>query len=121
MNNAPEKNSQAKTCDLSLPSEPGDNVVTPSDITPEATDVLAVSPSKVSSNTQDLLGTNGDSSPLLPDLSISEATQQWRVGTLSNFDYLMILNLHAGRSSGDPNNHPIFPWVMDFTRSDGGF
>ena len=56
----------------------------------------------------------------LPDLSVSEATQQWRIGCLTNFDYLMILNAHAGRSPGEPNNHPIFPWVMDFTHPDGG-
>lgn len=33
----------------------------------------------------------------------------------------MLLNHHAGRVIGDPNNHPIFPWVMDFTHSDTGF
>lgn len=33
----------------------------------------------------------------------------------------MLLNHHAGRIIGDPNNHPIFPWVMDFTHSDSGF
>ena len=50
-----------------------------------------------------------------------EATLKWRNGELSNFDYLLLLNHHAGRVPGDPNNHPIFPWVMDFTHRDGGY
>lgn len=113
--------SQSETCDRSLLTEPGVNVVSSTDISTEATDVCTLSLSEVHSSARDSSGTNGNFSPSLPDLSISEATQQWRAGSLSNFDYLMILNHHAGRSSGDPNNHPIFPWVMDFTRSNGGF
>ena len=56
-----------------------------------------------------------------PSLVLSEATAKWRIGELTNFDYLMLLNHHAGRSIGDPNNHPMFPWVMDFTNRDSGF
>ena len=40
---------------------------------------------------------------------------------MSNFDYLMTLNLLAGRRMGDPNNHPVFPWVMDFSVPWGGW
>ena len=47
--------------------------------------------------------------------------QQWVHGELTNFDYLMILNHLTGRRMGDPNHHPILPWVMDFTRSNGGY
>ena len=54
-------------------------------------------------------------------LHLCEAVQKWRTGELSNFDYLMLLNQHAGRVIGDPNNHPIFPWVIEFTHRDGGF
>ena len=54
-------------------------------------------------------------------LRLCEATRKWRHGDLSNFDYLLLLNHHAGRVPGDPNNHPIFPWVMEFTHKDGGF
>jgi WD repeat-containing protein 81 len=32
-------------------------------------------------------------------------------GAVSNFEYLMMLNTLAGRQMGDPNNHPILPWV----------
>ena len=56
-----------------------------------------------------------------PALHLSDAVHKWRRGELSNFDYLMVLNYHAGRCLGDPNNHPIFPWVMDFTHRNGGF
>ena len=54
-------------------------------------------------------------------LRLCEATMKWRHGELSNFDYLLLLNQHAGRVPGDPNNHPIFPWVMEFTHKDGGY
>ena len=56
-----------------------------------------------------------------PALHLVEAVEKWRHGQLSNFDYLMVLNYHAGRSLGDPNNHPMFPWVMDFTHRSSGF
>ncbi|KAG0278237.1 hypothetical protein BGZ95_004434 [Linnemannia exigua] len=42
---------------------------------------------------------------------------KWARGDISNFTYLMILNHAAGRRQGDPNVHPIFPWVTDFTGS----
>ena len=47
--------------------------------------------------------------------------QKWMYGEMSNFDYLMALNHLAGRRMGDPNHHPILPWVMDFTSADGGY
>lgn len=53
-------------------------------------------------------------------VQLSAAVDKWRRGELSNFDYLMVLNHHAGRCLGEPNNHPIFPWVMDFTSRSGG-
>eukprot|EP00178_Gracilaria_changii_P005536 TRINITY_DN191_c0_g1_i1.p1 TRINITY_DN191_c0_g1~~TRINITY_DN191_c0_g1_i1.p1 ORF type:complete len:1084 (-),score=133.22 TRINITY_DN191_c0_g1_i1:3320-6571(-) len=36
----------------------------------------------------------------------------WRSGKISNFDYLMYLNLAAGRSFNDLSQYPIFPWVL---------
>ncbi|CAH1791760.1 unnamed protein product [Owenia fusiformis] len=48
-------------------------------------------------------------------------THEWVHGRISNFDYLMILNKFAGRRYGDPNNHPVIPWVCDFTQPNGGF
>ncbi|NXH79525.1 WDR81 protein, partial [Edolisoma coerulescens] len=46
---------------------------------------------------------------------------QWVHGQVSNFDYLMRLNSLAGRRMGDPNYHPVLPWVVDFTIKNGKF
>ncbi|XP_062873099.1 WD repeat-containing protein 81 [Trichomycterus rosablanca] len=46
---------------------------------------------------------------------------KWVHGRVSNFDYLMELNRLAGRREGDPNYHPVLPWVVDFTVPYGRF
>ncbi|XP_069883568.1 WD repeat-containing protein 81 isoform X1 [Dipodomys merriami] len=45
----------------------------------------------------------------------------WVHGRISNFHYLMQLNRLAGRRQGDPNYHPVLPWVVDFTTPHGRF
>lgn len=45
----------------------------------------------------------------------------WVHGKISNFDYLMALNALVGRRLGDPNYHPVFPWVTDFSVQNGGY
>ncbi|XP_043334309.1 WD repeat-containing protein 81 isoform X2 [Cervus canadensis] len=45
----------------------------------------------------------------------------WVHGRISNFHYLMQLNRLAGRRQGDPNYHPVLPWVVDFTTPRGRF
>ncbi|XP_043910298.1 WD repeat-containing protein 81 [Protopterus annectens] len=45
----------------------------------------------------------------------------WVYGRISNFHYLMELNRLAGRRAGDPNYHPVLPWVVDFTVKNGKF
>lgn len=45
----------------------------------------------------------------------------WVHGRVSNFSYLMELNRLAGRREGDPNYHPVLPWVVDFTVPFGKF
>lgn len=45
----------------------------------------------------------------------------WVHGRVSNFCYLMELNRLAGRRQGDPNYHPVLPWVVDFTVPFGKF
>jgi len=50
----------------------------------------------------------------------------WQLGKISNFDYLLYLNLAAGRSFNDLAQWPVFPWVLrdyssaelDLTRDD---
>lgn len=59
--------------------------------------------------------------PEPPVMPLSEAVKKWQHGELDNFNYIMLLNYHAGRRVGDPNNHPIFPWVSDFTHPSRGF
>jgi Beige/BEACH domain/PH domain associated with Beige/BEACH len=39
-------------------------------------------------------------------------TNDWKKGAISNFEYLMILNLHSGRSNNDLTQYPVFPWVV---------
>ena len=40
-------------------------------------------------------------------------TNEWTRGILSNFDYLMKLNIFSGRSFNDPNIYPIFPSIIE--------
>lgn len=55
-----------------------------------------------------------------PLKNVGEATKRWCQHHISNFEYLMFLNFAAGRKNGQPNNHPVLPWVCDFTSEDGG-
>lgn len=43
-------------------------------------------------------------------------TAAWQNRELSNFDYLLALNMIAGRSFNDLSQYPVFPWVLaDYT------
>jgi len=41
-----------------------------------------------------------------------EITDRWRQWRISNFHYLMTLNLYAGRSHNDLSQQPVFPWIF---------
>ncbi|KAI5955472.1 BPH1 [Candida theae] len=44
------------------------------------------------------------------------ATKRWKMGEISNFYYLMIINTLAGRTFNDLTQYPVFPWVIaDYT------
>ena len=43
---------------------------------------------------------------------LSASTKLWLKGELSNFDYLMILNIASGRSFQDLTSYPVFPWII---------
>jgi hypothetical protein len=45
-------------------------------------------------------------------LSRSKLTKRWQERSISNFEYLMILNTIAGRSYNDLNQYPVFPWIL---------
>ena len=55
------------------------------------------------------------------DADLATVTMQWMMGEVSNFEYLLLLNHLAGRRLGDPNHHPVIPWVMDFTSRKSNF
>ena len=46
-------------------------------------------------------------------LFLSSATSKWLKGEISNFDYLMHVNIAAGRSYQDLTQYPVFPWVSE--------
>jgi factor associated with neutral sphingomyelinase activation len=41
-----------------------------------------------------------------------QASQEWQKGTITNFEYLLLLNSAAGRSFQDVSRYPVFPWVI---------
>ena len=43
---------------------------------------------------------------------LKRVTLCWQQGALSNFDYLLYLNLAAGRSFNDLTQWPVYPWVL---------
>ena len=58
---------------------------------------------------------------IILDHKLSFYTKEWVNCRLSNFDYLIILNKLSGKKFGQPLNHPVFPWVTDFTAPYGGY
>ncbi|KAL6571721.1 hypothetical protein OROHE_003364 [Orobanche hederae] len=58
---------------------------------------------------------------LYADLNISASENwqssfySWWKGELSNFEYLLILNVLAGRRWGDHTFYTVMPWVIDFS------
>jgi hypothetical protein len=61
-------------------------------------------------------GSNGGASSLAA--MRDKLTQQWHKYEISNFDYLMGLNMLAGRSFNNLSQYPVFPWVLCDFESD---
>ncbi|CAM9566448.1 unnamed protein product, partial [Ectocarpus sp. 13 AM-2016] len=52
-------------------------------------------------------------------LKASKLTELWRRRQISNFQYIMELNVIAGRSYNDISQYPVFPWVLaDYTSTE---
>ncbi|XP_078592182.1 lysosomal-trafficking regulator-like isoform X1 [Branchiostoma floridae x Branchiostoma japonicum] len=56
----------------------------------------------------------------LPNLvaydNLQAITQMWKIGQMTNFEYLTHLNKHSGRSFNDLMQYPVFPFVLgDYT------
>ena len=46
----------------------------------------------------------------------SKLTDLWRKRKISNYQYIMALNLMAGRTFNDITQYPVFPWILaDYT------
>lgn len=43
---------------------------------------------------------------------MDDVTERWRRREISNYDYLMYINIAAGRSRNDISQYPIFPWIL---------
>lgn len=48
---------------------------------------------------------------LAKQFEMMRLTDRWLNGDLSNFEYLLEVNLYSGRSYNDLSQYPIFPWV----------
>ncbi|ULT99797.1 hypothetical protein L5515_003679 [Caenorhabditis briggsae] len=59
--------------------------------------------------------------PDTTDVSLDEATSNWVHRKWDNYQYLTYLNRITGRVRQEVPNHPIFPWVCDFSSQNSGF
>lgn len=47
---------------------------------------------------------------------LSKVTAAWQQARISNMEYLLFLNLAAGRTFNDLTQWPVFPWILqDYT------
>lgn len=50
--------------------------------------------------------------------SLDEMTRLWTEGRISNFEYLLFVNMRAGRTTSDLCQYPVFPWILaDYSSS----
>ena len=50
---------------------------------------------------------------------IASIQDKWIDGRISNFEYLMTLNMIAGRTYNDLSQYPVFPWILsDYTSNE---
>lgn len=46
--------------------------------------------------------------------SVEHVTRLWVNNYMSNFDYLLYLNVVSGRSFNDYSQYPVFPWILSY-------
>ena len=51
--------------------------------------------------------------------ALEESLDFWERGIISNYEYLMLLNMFSGRSYNDLSQYFIFPWILKDYSSDG--
>ena len=49
---------------------------------------------------------------LKDDFESYDYTNKWLRGEISNFEYLMTINIFSGRSFNNINEYPVFPWIL---------
>lgn len=49
---------------------------------------------------------------------VDKATEKWQRNKISNFEYLMKLNIYAGRSYNDLSKYPVYPWILQDYKSE---
>ncbi|OHT12971.1 hypothetical protein TRFO_16917 [Tritrichomonas foetus] len=52
---------------------------------------------------------NCDSMKLISDQKI---TEKWQNGSISTYEYIMLLNFFSGRTFNDLSQYPVFPWII---------
>ena len=50
--------------------------------------------------------------PPAQEARVGPWTELWRLGRMTNMDYLMVLNSLAGRTYNDLSQFPVLPWVL---------
>ncbi|OHT12749.1 hypothetical protein TRFO_17292 [Tritrichomonas foetus] len=71
---------------------------------------------KISEQSQANIGI-GFSSKLL-QMSVDQVANLWISRRISNYDYLLYLNIASGRSFNDLSQYPVFPWIIgDYSAS----
>ena len=55
---------------------------------------------------------------LIKSETIDEATNLWKEGKISNYEYLMQLNKYSGRTFNDLMQYPIYPHILSNYDSD---
>ena len=45
-------------------------------------------------------------------------TEKWENSKMSNFEYLMLVNIYSGRSFNDSSQYPFFPWILTDYKSE---
>ena len=63
-------------------------------------------------NKSKIIGYYRDVEENKPYSSISNITDLWRNFKMSNFEYLMWINIYGNRSYQDISQYPVFPWLL---------
>lgn len=72
---------------------------------------LVKSPNKLSKAPVSFI-ISGEKGPISADTLLSSLISLWEQGKLSNYHYIMLLNIISGRTYSDLSQYPVFPWIL---------